>query len=43
MDGLVESVKKGKFGTNIFFSDKNEWSSKMLWKMISTDLITEVK
>ena len=24
MEGLIESVKKGKFGTNMFFSDKNE-------------------
>ena len=24
VEGLIESVKKGKFGTNVFFSDKIE-------------------
>ena len=36
--GLSESVKKGKFVTKIFFSDNVEWSSKILWKMISADV-----
>ena len=36
-EGLSESVKKGKFGAK-YFSDNVEWSSKILWKMISSDV-----
>ena len=36
--GVSESVKKWKFVTESLFSDNVEWSSKNLWKMISTDV-----
>ena len=36
--GLIESTKKGKFVTKIFFSDNAEWSFKNLQKMISADV-----
>ena len=41
--GLSESIKKGKFVTKIFFSDNVEWSSKMLWKMMSADVKANTK
>ena len=34
---LSESVKKGKFMPQIFFSINAEWSFKYFWKMISAD------
>ena len=37
MGGLSDSVKNGKFVTNIFLSDNAEWSFKNLWKMISVN------
>ena len=36
--GLSGSIEKGKFATKIFISDNIEWSSKNLWKMMSTDV-----
>ena len=39
---LSESVKKEKFVT-IFFSDNVEWSSKTLWKNISSDVKANLK
>ena len=36
--GGSKSVKKGKLGTKIFFSDNVEWSSKNLWKIKSADV-----
>ena len=35
--GLSDSVKKGNFVTKIFLTGV-EWSSKILWKMISADV-----
>ena len=34
---LSDSVKKGKFVPQIFFSINAEWSFKYFWKMISAD------
>ena len=31
-------IEKGKFMTEVFFSDNVEWSSKNLWKMIPVDV-----
>ena len=39
---LSESVKKEKLVT-IFFSDNVEWSSKTLWKNISSDVKANLK
>ena len=39
---LIESFKKEKFVT-IFFSDNVEWSSKTLWKNISSDVKANLK
>ena len=39
---LTESVKKGKFTTQVFFSDV-VWSSKNQWKMISADIKSNIK
>ena len=36
--GGSEFVKKRKFVTKSLFSDNVEWSSKNLWKIISTDV-----
>ena len=36
--GLSGSIEKGKFATKIFYPDNIEWSSKNLWKMMSTDV-----
>ena len=38
-----ESVKKRKCLTKIFFSDNVEWSSKNLWKMMSSDVKANIK
>ena len=39
---LSESVKKEKFVAT-FFSDNVEWSSKTLWKNISSDVKANLK
>ena len=36
--GLSESIKKKNLWQKPFFSDNVEWSSKILWKMISADV-----
>ena len=40
---FIESVKKGKCVTKIFFSDNVEWSSKNLRKMMSSDVKANIK